>query len=77
MFHKIQYNDILLIVENNKNEPINIFYDRWYFIIKYLYNNKSVKLDDIKKLSYIYINVKYYQCKYPNILYKKIESYLA
>ena len=77
MYYKIQYNDTVFIVKNEKNEPINMFYDRWFFISKYITNNISCKLDDVIILSYIYINVKYYQCRYPIQLYKKIESYLV
>lgn len=76
MYYKIQYNDTIFVAKNEKNEPINIFYDRWFFILKYINNNKSIILKDVIILSYIFINVKYYQCKYPIQIYKKIESYL-
>jgi hypothetical protein len=76
MYYKVQYNDMFFVVNNINNEPINIFYDRWYFIIKYLLNNKNIDFHDIENLSYIYVNIKYYQCKYPLQIFKKIETYL-
>jgi hypothetical protein len=76
MFYKISKNGIDLIVENNNNEPINLFYDRWYFIINFLNENPKIDIKEVEKLSFIFINVKHYHCKYPIQLYKKIEKYI-
>jgi hypothetical protein len=76
MFYKIEKNNIIFLVQNTHNEPINIFFDKWYFIIDFLHDNPKYNLSDVEKLSNIFINVKYYQCKYQFALYKKIEKYL-
>jgi hypothetical protein len=76
MFYIIEKNNIKFLVQNINNEPINIFFDRWYFIINFLHDNPKYNLTDVEIISYIYINVKYHKCKYHFQLYKKIEKYL-
>jgi hypothetical protein len=76
MYYIIEKNNIEFIVENINNEPINIFFDRWYFILDFLNENPKYNFNEIVKLSFIFINLKYYGCKYPIQLYKKIEKYI-
>jgi hypothetical protein len=74
-YYEIEYNGNSIYIKNTYDEPINILYDRWYFILKYYYETKT-EWNIVNNLSFIYINVKYYHCKYPQFLFTKIEKYL-
>jgi len=53
----------LYIIERNKNESIEIFYQRSIFIIKNIDSKNELK-NDIILLSKIWINLKILNCKY-------------
>jgi hypothetical protein len=74
--YEIEFDSNILYIENVLNEPLNIFYDRWIFILKNIKNNPNSNNNIINNLSHIYINYKYYNCKYPSFIYQKIENYL-
>jgi hypothetical protein len=74
MIYEIEFEGVSFFIENIMNEPLNMFYDRYYFITRYLKENKDIKT--AKNLGNIYINVKYLNCKYPQYIYQKIEKYL-
>jgi len=66
--YEIEFDGNILYVENLLNEPLNIFYDRWIFILKNIKNNTNYNNIIINNLSHIYINNKYYKCKYPSFI---------
>ncbi len=74
MIYEINFEGVSFFIENTRNEPLNIFYDRNIFICRYLKENNNINL--AKNLANIYINYKYLQCKYPYPIYQKIEKYL-
>jgi hypothetical protein len=74
MIYEIEFEGVSFFMENIINEPLNIFYDRYYFISRYIKENKDINI--AKNLANIYINVKYLNCKYPQYVYQKIEKYL-
>ena len=74
MIYEIEYEGVSFFIENIRNEPLNIFYDRYIFICKYLKENNNIKI--AKNLANIYINCKYLNCKYPQFIYQKIEKFL-
>jgi hypothetical protein len=63
-------NGLSLIINKDKNEPDNIFYDRYWFIISQDIQ-KLDKLDELVKLSKIWVNMKYNRCKYSSYLADK------
>jgi hypothetical protein len=74
MMYEIEFEGVSFFIGNIMNEPLNMFYDRYYFISRYLKENKDIKV--AKNLANIYINVKYLNCKYSQYIYQKIEKYL-
>jgi hypothetical protein len=63
-------NGISIIINKDRNEPDNIFYDRfWYIISQNVCDYKD--LDELIKLSKIWTNIKYYKCRYPKMIASK------
>ncbi len=63
----------LYIIERNKNESIEIFYQRSIFIIKNIDNKNELK-NDIILLSKIWINLKTLNCKYNNKIIDRLSK---
>lgn len=63
----------LYIIERNKNESIEIFYQRSIFIIKNIDNKNELK-NDIILLSKIWINLKTLNCKYNQKIIDRISK---
>jgi hypothetical protein len=63
----------LYIIERNKNESIEIFYQRSIFIIKNIDNKNELK-NDIILLSKIWINLKTLNCKYNKKIIDRISN---
>jgi hypothetical protein len=57
-------NGLSIIINKNKNEPDNIFYDRFWYIISQNICDYT-DMNELIKLSKIWTNIKYYNCKYP------------
>jgi len=75
-YYEIEFEGNIIIVQNPLNEPINILYNRWYFIMRYLKMFPDTDNTILYNLSHIYINYKYYHCKYPIFLFQKIEKFI-
>ena len=63
-----------IIIKKDDNESYDMFYERGKFIIS---QNKNINLDDLIKLSKIYINIKYRKCIYNKDVYKIIRSMIG
>jgi len=63
----------LYIIERNKNESIEIFYQRSIFIIKNIDTKNELK-NDIILLSKIWINLKTLNCKYDKKIIDRISK---
>jgi len=79
MIHKIMEKIVIMnenklyIIERNKNESIEIFYQRSIFIIKNIDNKNELK-NDIILLSKIWINLKTLNCKYNKKIIDRISN---
>ena len=70
---EFEYNGMSIILEPMENELYSMFIDRGWFIIYNIESNKihhHNNFDTLNKLSKIYVNQKYFKCKYP----KEIED---
>ena len=75
-YYEIEFEGNTICVENTLDEPINILYDRWYYIMKYIKAHPDTNDTILNNLSHIYINCKHHNCRYPSYLYQKIDKYL-
>tara|TARA_B100000886_G_scaffold340147_1_gene308130 strand:+ start:1756 stop:1980 length:225 start_codon:yes stop_codon:yes gene_type:complete len=60
-----------VIIKKDENESYDMFYERGNFIISQI-NSKN--LDDLIKLSKIYINIKFKKCIYNKDIYNIIKK---
>jgi hypothetical protein len=69
-------NGISLIIPRNNNESDDIYYNRGWFIISQpiIDSINIAKINEINKFANIWINIKFFSCKYPKQLYDKVMS---
>ena len=60
-----------IIIKKDENESYDMFYERGNFIIS---QNNNINLDDLIKLSKIYVNIKFKKCTYNKDIYKIIKK---
>ena len=66
-------NNISYIFIKNENEPDDIFIERCWFIISKNKNN-LINMQELEKLSYIWVNIKFLNCKYSDSLTNKVNK---
>ena len=64
-------NGLSIIVKKDENEPDNFYYERYWFIISQNMN-KYKNMEELIKLSKIWINIKYLKCKYSSSITRKV-----
>ena len=64
-------NNKSIILYKDKYESNDMFLDRGWFIISQRYNN-NYQYDEIMKMSKLYVNIKYLNCKYDKDIMNKI-----
>lgn len=60
-----------IILKKDESESYDMYYERGKFIIN---QNNSKNLDDLIKLSKIYINIKFKKCIYNKEIFKLIKN---
>lgn len=66
-------NNISYIFTKDQNEPDDIFFERCWFIISQC-KNDIINMKELEKLSYIWTNIKFQNCKYSSSLTNKIND---
>ncbi len=66
-------NGFSVVVQKYQYESDEMFFDRGWFIVSQI-DDKTDNLDEIVKLSKVWSNMKYMNCRYSHRLFKKVEE---
>lgn len=69
-----EYNGIIIILEKMVEESYDSFYERGYIIVKTYVKGKITNLSEIKKLAFIYTQIKYNKCVYSESINNKLKE---